>query len=380
MPLDALIEPDPFKASVPPVIEVAGAGDTQTLTSLISMIDRQGIVKTGPGTLRYVPATLASGSRWSLGISQGLVEVNQLPYHSGQNNFQGQPTGDLDFVGTSTLRVLSDPSIVLPSLTSNFGCYGYGFANVRVANGVTGTIEVESGAVFKTTGRTDTSMDFLGSNSTLVLSGTDLTSLFQFGYGTAGGTIDEGFVNRTIDLRGGLLSFFGSGAIKTFWPQTVDFTMKLNGGEHDGRNEPGLQSLPGNLVINDNPTASDPRVRAWIVNDTGGSNASYGNIICNGALVKVGSAGDTLSFNRNVTANGTGGYVSIAPDAVLDVDGGIVTVAGVSIPSPTVLIRPVTSRSTLAQERSCAPIGISASAACPEAARSPPQRPARRPS
>jgi autotransporter-associated beta strand protein len=314
--------------TVSPIIEVAGAGDTLALTSLISMTGREGIVKTGPGILRYVPATLATDSRWSLGIAQGLVELNQLPYRSGQNNNQGQATGDLDFVGTSTLRVLYDPSIVLPSLTSNFGRYGYGFANVRVASGATGTIEVESGAVFKTTGRTDTSMDFLGNNSTLVLNGADLTSQFQFGYGTAGGTIDEGFTNRTIDLRGGLLSFFGSGAIKTFWPQTVDFTMKLNGGEYDGRNESGLQSLPGNLVINDNPTASNPRIRAWTINDTGGVNASYGNIIWGGTLVKVGSAGDTLSFNRNVSGNGTGGYVSIAPNAVLDVDGGIVTVAG----------------------------------------------------
>lgn len=311
-----------------PIIEVAGAGDKLVLTSLIPMTGRQGILKTGPGTLRYVPSTLASDSRWSLGISQGVAELNQLPYRSGQNNTGGQATGDLDFVGNSTLRVLSDSNIVLPSLTGNFGRYGYGFANVRVASGVTGTIEVESGAVFKTTGRTDSGQDFLGNDSTLVLDGADLTSLFQFGYGNSGGTINENFVNRTIELRGGLLSFFGSGANKPFWPQTVDFTMKLNGGEYDGRNEAGLQSLPGNLVINDNPTASTPRVRAWTASDTGGTDSSYGNIIWNGTLVKVGTGSDTLTFDRNVSGNGTGGYVSIATDSVLDVDGGIVTVAG----------------------------------------------------
>ncbi len=311
-----------------PIIEVAGAGDTLELTSLIAKTDRLGIVKTGPGTLRYVPSTLASDSRWSLGIEQGLVEMNQLPYRSGQNNNQGQATGDLDFLGNSTLQVLYDSNITLPSLTGNVGRYGYGFANVRVASGVTGTIAVESGAVFKTTGRTDTDNAFLGNDSTLVLDGEDLTSLFQFGYGNSGGTIDESFVNRTIDLRGGSLSFFGSGANKPFWPQSLDFTMKLNGGEYDGRNEAALQSLPGNLVINDNPSASDPRVRAWIVSDTGGSNSSYGNIIWNGTLTKGGASGDTLSFNRNTSGSGTGGYVSIATDALLDVNGGIVSVAG----------------------------------------------------
>ncbi len=317
-----------FAQASSPSIEVAGDDDTLELTSLIAMTGREGILKTGPGTLRYAPATLATDSRWSLGILQGLVEMNQLPYRSGQNSVNGQSTGDLDFTGTSTLRILYDSNIVLPSLTGNVGRYGYGFANVRVASGVTGTIEVESGAVFKTTGRTDTGMAFLGDNATLVLTGADLTSQFQFGYSTSGGTINENFVNRTIDLRGGALSFFGSGANKPFWPQTVDFTMKLNGGEYDGRNEASLQSLPGNLVINDNPSSSTPQVRAWIVSETGGANASYGNIIWTGSLVKVGSAGDTLSFNRNTSGSGTGGYVSIANDAALDVDGGIVTVAG----------------------------------------------------
>ncbi len=321
---------DRYAQTSSPIIEVAGAGDTLELTSLITMTGRQGIVKAGPGTLRYVPSTLASDSRWSLGIAQGLVEMNQLPYRSGQNNTQGQATGDLEFIGNSRLRVLHDATIAssLPSLTGNIGRYGYGYANVRVGSGVTGTIEVESGAVFKTTGRNDSNQAFLADNATLVLAGADLTSLFQFGYGNSGGTINESFVNRTIDLRGGLLSFFGSGAGKTFWPQTVDFTMKLNGGQYDGRNESGLQSLPGNLVINDNPSASTPQVRAWTVSDTGGADASYGNIIWKDTLIKVGDAGDTLTFNRNTSGSGTGGYVSIAPNAVLDVQGGVVAVAG----------------------------------------------------
>jgi autotransporter-associated beta strand protein len=315
-------------ATVSPIIEVAGASDTLVLTSLITMIDRQGILKTGPGSLRYAPTTLASDSRWSLGIAQGAVEMNQLPYRSGQNNNQGQPTGDLEFVGNSTLRVLYDSSIAmsLPSLIGNVGRYGYGFGNVRVASGVTGTIEVQSGAVFKTSGRTDTNNAFLRENATLVLAGADLTSQFQFGVGNSGGTINESFVNRTIDLRGGSLSFFG--VDKTFWPQTVDFTMKLNGGEYDGRNQASRQSLPGNLVINDNPSSSTPQVRAWIISDTGGGNSSYGNIIWNGDLIKVGDAGDTLSFNRNTAGSGTGGYVAVAANARLDVQGGIVSVAG----------------------------------------------------
>lgn len=308
-----------------PIIEVAGANDTLRLTALIPLTNRLGIVKAGPGTLRYAPATLASNSLWSLGISQGVVELNQLPYLASTSGINGTATGDLDFLANSTLRVLSDLNIVLPSLTVNPGLYGYGFANVRVASGVTGTIEVASGAVFKTAGRTDSNQAFLGNNATLVLAGTDLASQFRFGVSNAGGTILETFVNRTIDLRGGSLSFFG--VDKPFWPQTVDFTMKLNGGEYDGRNQAGRQSLPGNLVINDAPSASTPQVRAWTVSDSGGANSSYGNIIWNGTLAKVGS-GDTLTFNRNVSGSGTGGYVSIATNAVLDNQGGIVTVAG----------------------------------------------------
>lgn len=319
---------DRFGNAVSPVIDVRGADDLLVLTNDINQTDRGGVVKEGQGTLRYVPSALTSDSRWSLGIREGAVEMNQLPYRSGQNTNAGQATGDLDFLGDSTLRMLFDPAVAasIPSLTGNFGRYGYGFANLRVADGVTATIAVESGAVFKMTGRTDTNNRMLGNDSTLILNGADLTALFQFGVGNSGGTINELPTNRTIELRGGTLSFFG--VAKTFWPQTLDFTMKLNGGEYDGRLQTNLQSLPGNLVINDNPSASDPHVRAWIINDTGGANASYGNIQWNGTLVKVGDPSDTLTFNRNTSGPGTAGYVALAPGAALDVQGGTVTVAG----------------------------------------------------
>lgn|GEM_PF-4187354 len=325
---------DRFAGADSPLIDVAGAADTLVLTNDINMTGRQGIVKTGQGTLRYIPAALPADTRWSLGIREGTVEMNQLPHRSGQNNNQGQPTGDLDFLGNSTLRILFDSGISasIPSLATNFGLYGYGFSQIRVADNVTATIQVDSGALFKTTGRTDTNNRMLGENSTLVLDGADLSSRFIFGVGNSGGTINEAPSNRTIELRGGTLSFFGVG--KTFWPQTADFTLKLNGGEYDGRNQTGLQSLTGNLVINDNPSASAPRVRALQVTDTGSiallpsANPSYGNILWNGTLVKVGSAGDTLLFNRNASGSGTGGFVFLNTGATLDLQGGTVTVGG----------------------------------------------------
>jgi len=318
-----------FSNSSSPVIDIEGATDTLELTSAIALTNRAGIVKEGPGTLVYAPASLATNSRWSLAIDEGLVEMNQLPYQIGANP-GGRATGDLEFIGDSVLRVIYDPAIAaaLPSLSSNNGRYGYGFANVRVADGVEAAIEVESGAVFKTTGRIDSNHRFLGENSKLILDGEDLTSIFQFGYSNSGGDIDETPANRTIELRGGTLSFFGSGANKPFWPQTADFTFELNGGEYDGRQEAGLQSLAGNLEINNDPTSSDPRVRAWIVSDTGGANASYGNLLWRGNVDKVGSPGDTWSFDRNTSGSGTGGYVAIDPGASLTIEGGIVSVAG----------------------------------------------------
>jgi autotransporter-associated beta strand protein len=325
---------DRFASAISPVIDVAGATDTLVITNDINMTGRQGIVKAGQGTLRYAPAALPSDTRWSLGIREGTVEMNQLPYRSGQNNNQGQPTGDLDFLGNSTLRILFDSGIAasLPAMTGNIGLYGYGFSQIRVADNVTATIQVDSGALFKITGRTDTNNRMLGTNSTLVLDGTDLTSRFLFGVGNSGGTINETPTNRTLDLRGGTLAFFGVN--KTFWPQTSDFTLKLNGGEYDGRQLPGLQALTGNLIINDNPSASTPRIRALQVTDTGSitllpsTNPSYGNILWNGTLAKVGNPGDTLLFNRNASGSGTGGFVFLNTGAALDLQGGTVTVGG----------------------------------------------------
>ena len=314
-----------FAAAISPVIEVQGANDVLRITNGIDLTGRQGIVKEGPGTLRYTPAALLADSRWSLGIREGTVVMNQLPYRSGQDNILGQATGDLDFLGNSTLRVLFDNTIILPDLALNPGRYGYGFANVRVASNATATIAVDAGAVFKTSGRTDSNQAFLGTNSTLVLSGADSTSLFQFGVGNSGGSI-RAPLNSTIDLRGGTLSFFG--VDKTFWPQSLTFTMMLNGGIYDGRQQSALQSLPGNLVINGNPSSTTPAVIAFIINDTGGANASHGNLQWSGTLQKTGALGDTLTFNRNRAGSGTAGYVSLASNAMLDIQGGTVTVAG----------------------------------------------------
>jgi autotransporter-associated beta strand protein len=312
-----------------PVIDVAGAGDTLVFTAPITTTDRSVLVKDGLGTLRYAPAALASDSRWGLDISEGVMEVNQLAYRSGQNTNTGQATGRLAFSGDGTLRVVYDAGIAasIAAMGTNVFNYGYGWQQVAVADDAIARIEVESGALFKTNGRTDSGFRMLGDNSTLILDGADLTSRFMFGRSTSGGS---GFVdgaNTTIDLRGGTLSFFNASGTLPFWPQAADFTMKLNGGRFDGGGVGGLVNLSGNLVINDAPSASAPQVSMWTVGGTGGADSSYGNVQWTGILQKVGAA-DTLTFNRQQSGAGTAGYVSIAPGATLDVVAGTVVVAG----------------------------------------------------
>jgi autotransporter-associated beta strand protein len=312
-----------------PVIDVAGAGDTLVFTAPITTTDRSVLVKDGRGTLRYAPAALASDSRWGLDIAEGVMEINQLAYRSGQNTNTGQATGRLAFSGDGTLRVVYDAGIAasIAAMGANVFNYGYGWQQVAVADNAIARIEVESGAFFKINGRTDSGFRMLGDNSTLILDGADPASRFMFGRGTAGGS---GFVdgaNTTIDLRGGTLSFFNSGGTLAFWPQAADFTMKLNGGRFDGGGVGGLVNLAGNLVINDAPSASAPQVGAWTVGGTGGADSSYGNVQWTGILQKVGPA-DTLTFNRQQSGAGTAGYVSIAPGATLDVVAGTVVVAG----------------------------------------------------
>ncbi|HYE20274.1 MAG TPA: hypothetical protein VEA69_17630 [Tepidisphaeraceae bacterium] len=310
------------------------AGDTLRITSALGSANnggiatREGLRKAGAGTLEILPSaidyTTSSIINHSYYVNEGTLRTNFMPYR----NQAGAATGFLVFTGTSTFDVQALP--VGTSVPSSNYNGGYGFQDVVVMPGVTGTISVAAGGRFKTDGRSNGGLNMVGSGGTLVMSGADDTALFQFGPWQSSGSTETGTSpGGTVDLRGGTVSAPGFNANNfAVFPRDATFTMKLNGGVWDVTNFAG--SHTGHLVVNDLSAAGTPRIGVSVATaSTSGTSGAYaiagtGNTSWRGTLEKTGVG--------NLRVNRTGGTVTVAAGSTLKISAGQILAGGAADP------------------------------------------------